>query len=185
MGPLNPSVVCCHASSAAWHVQLGKSFVIVLKGSHRGVGGCLDDCGGAGHQGLLGEESGRNCVSDHRPKVCGTCDVTSPLVSDPGLTSAERRLFQTVLGETWEESFEGPSADFVVDFGCSFSCRIVWPWTRRVWVTRLTPKLSGRRVHSFRGSWHSIDVGFGHELTDRSGSQSNTERVTSCGSCGD
>ena len=35
------------------------------------------------------------------------------------------------------------------------SCRIVWPCSRRMWLVRLTPRLSRRRANSVCGSWQS------------------------------
>ena len=45
-------------------------------------------------------------------------DVSRSFVPDSGLLCAECRLRHTVLRETWEEQFERPVPNFVVDF-CS------------------------------------------------------------------
>ena len=49
-------------------------------------------------------------------QVCRSSDVSRSFVPNSGLASTECRLRHTVLRETWEESFERPLPNLVVDF---------------------------------------------------------------------
>ena len=49
-------------------------------------------------------------------QVCWSRDVSRSFVPDSGLASTEIRLRHTVLRETWEEPFERPLPNLIVDF---------------------------------------------------------------------
>ena len=104
-----------------------------------------------------------DCVLDHcldarlgcckSSQVCWSRGVSRYFVSDSALANAECGLRRTVLREGREEALERTlRRRFQQPF---FSCKIVWPCTRRMCLTRLTPRLSSRRANSVCRSWHT------------------------------
>ena len=56
-----------------------------------------------------------------------------------------------------------PTSSWISAARCS--CRIVWPCSRRMWLVRLTPRLSRRRANSVCGSWQSCTRSFMARMT--------------------
>ena len=92
----------------------------------------------------------RGLAAVRAPKMYRNSDVSRSFVPDSGLSSTERGLRHAVLREIREEAFERPLPEprrgflqpTVVPEG------FVWPSTRRMWLIRLTPRLSRRRANS-------------------------------------
>ena len=91
------------------------------------------------------EKARPDCVSDHTldarfgcdesPQVCRSSDVPRSFGPNSGLAGAECRLRHPVLRDTWEEPFERPLPNLVVDF-----CQPAVP--EGLCGRELTPKLS-------------------------------------------
>ena len=108
------------------NVQRCCGFVLVIKSVEIGGDGCFNDCGQASFEGLLRQETSCDSILDDCLDArfgCYDCsqvrrsrDVSRSLVANSKLACAECGLYHAIFRETWDEPFERPLSNLIVDF---------------------------------------------------------------------
>ena len=96
----------------------------------------------------LGSYPGCAAWLRREPKCAGAAMSRALLNPVPDWPALRVACVGGVLRETWEEPFERPLPDLFTTSAALCSSRTAWPRTRRMWLTRLTPKLSRGRTLS-------------------------------------